>query len=161
MLVQTLQNLIHEGLTSAKEIGELTGVAPSTVYRWINGQSEPSFNAVRMLIRHLPNREAQARILSAIITGTGWQFAASDNELDVNDDGRVDTDDALDSCIRSVHIAGEALTQVRGACKDGVISQQEATTVIALLRGVVRECNVTQAILAQITEARRRAKDVT
>ena len=51
MLARTLQRLIARNLTSAREIGELTGKAPSTVYRWISGASEPDFNSVRLLLK--------------------------------------------------------------------------------------------------------------
>ena len=51
MLATTIRTLIDSELTSAREIGDLTGKAPSTVYRWINGRSEPDFNSIRLLVR--------------------------------------------------------------------------------------------------------------
>ncbi|MDX1566105.1 MAG: helix-turn-helix transcriptional regulator, partial [Phycisphaeraceae bacterium] len=65
MIGKILQKLVDDKLTSVKEIGVLTGAAPSTVYRWIRGESEPSFDSIRLLIRHVPEPRAQAELLAA------------------------------------------------------------------------------------------------
>ena len=72
MIAHTLQTLIQDRLTTARELGEVAGVAPSTVYRWINGESQPDFHSVRLMLRHLPSQRAQERLLSAFTLGTPW-----------------------------------------------------------------------------------------
>jgi len=158
MLAPTLQQLIESKLTTAQELAELSGVAPSTVYRWIAGESEPDFDAVRMLLRHLPRVEAQRAILTAFTAGTPWQHYAIDAELDVNHDGRVDDNDALDASIEAVQAAGASLAAVREACKDRVLEADQAARVISMLNVVLRQCAVTQRILLRLVETRRKAR---
>src|ERR1041384_5620406 len=102
MLAKTLSMLLDDRLTTAREIGELTGVAPSTVYRWGRGESQPDFDSIRLLVRHLKNPRAVEAILCAFTAGTGWSFRRSEQELDVNHDGRIDAADALDASIDAV-----------------------------------------------------------
>lgn len=74
MIAQTLQRLINERLTTARELAEISGVAPSTIYRWINGDSQPDFHSIRLMLRHLPSRCAQQKLLEAFTTGTHWIY---------------------------------------------------------------------------------------
>jgi transcriptional regulator with XRE-family HTH domain len=158
MLAKTLQSLIDQHLTNAAEIAELTGVAPSTVYRWLKGQSEPSFNSVRLLLRHVPNTSAQHAILSAFIAGSEWQVMQLRAELDLNRDGRIDHDDALDACIESVRSASKALSQVRINAAESPDKRAAAEELIHLLADVIRHCSTAQQILVHVNERRKAAQ---
>lgn len=155
MLAKTLAKLIDDKLTTAREIGELTGVAPSTVYRWIRGESEPDFNAVRLMVRHLQSPAAVEALLSAFTAGTTWRSYNLEAELDVNADGKIDIDDALDSTISAVRSAGRSLAEVRKASLDGVIDPDESIALVALLNDVIRHCAITQQVLVKMSEQRR------
>lgn len=158
MLSKTLAQLIDRKLTTAREIGELTGVAPSTVYRWIRGESEPDFNAVRLLVRHLHNIDCVEAILTAFTAGSAWRFYNLEGELDVNADGQINIDDALDSTIAAVRSASRSLSAVRKASTDGVIDTQESIELVALLNDVIRQCSITQQVLVYMSESRSRRK---
>ncbi len=158
MLAITLQRLVEQNLTTVKEIGELAGVSPSTVYRWIAGQSQPDFNAIRLLIRHLPNPQAQDALISLLTTGTGWRLTRQILDLDVNHDGRVDTDDALDAAIRAVHAAGDSLRAVRDSARDGVVSREEAVALIAQLNEVIGQSELVQEVMLRLVEARKKRR---
>lgn len=158
MLATTLQRLIDEKRTSATEVAELTGVAASTVYRWIKGESEPSFNTVRMLIRHLPDTEAQRAILASFIAGTDWQFYSLTAELDLNQDGVIDHEDALDACIESVHSAGEALSRIRVSTGDSPEKRTRDDELVHLLADVIRHSTAAQRILVHMFERRKTAR---
>ena len=112
MLQKTLQRIIDQKLTSAREIGELSGVSTSTVYRWIAGQSQPDFDSIRMLVRHLPDKRAQEEILSSFLNGTEWNASRLDLELDFNNDGKIDGEDALEATIESVQAAAKSLGRI-------------------------------------------------
>lgn len=155
MLAKTLSMLIDERLTTAREIGELTGVAPSTVYRWVRGESQPDFDSIRLLVRHLKNPRAVEAILCAFTAGSRWRFARDDGELDVNHDGQIDAADALDASIDAVHSAARSLEQVRASCRQGAISREAAVDLLATLNQVIRQCSTTQQILVHLTESRR------
>jgi len=152
----TLQRMINEGLTSAREIGELIGVSPSTVYRWINGESQPDYNSIRLLVRHLPSRTAQQAILVGFTAGTSWQMQLVDVELDVNQDGRIGPDDALDSSIHAVQSASDSLIQIRESLRDGRIQQNEAGLLLEILAQVVTQCTVTQQLIVKLSEDKRK-----
>jgi len=158
MLNETLQRIIDEERTTAREIGELTGKAPSTVYRWISGKSEPDFNSIRLLVRHLPDKTAQQAIISVFVAGTPWQVVHEDVELDVNHDGSVNTEDALDAAIHSTKSSGESLQQIRSACKSGSVTPDAVLTVVAHLDEVISHCHVARRILVQECETKRRRR---
>jgi transcriptional regulator with XRE-family HTH domain len=158
MLAFTLQTLIERKMTTAQELADLSGVAPSTVYRWISGESEPDFDAVRLLLRHLPHVEAQRAILACFTAGTPWQHFPIEVELDVNRDGRIDDNDALDAAIEAVQAAGDSLAAVREACKDRVIDADQVARVIHRINGVLCQCTITQRVLLRLAENRRKAR---
>jgi len=157
MLGKTLQRMIDQKLTSARELGDLAGVSTSTVYRWIAGQSQPDFDSVRLLVRNLPERRAQEEILQSFTSGSDWQCTRLDLELDVNNDGRVDADDALDATIESITSAAESLARIRASSHHPMTSDETLQTV-ALLNHVMRHCAITQRILVDIAEQRAKRK---
>lgn len=158
MLAKTLQRLIDERRTTAREIGELAGVSTSTVYRWIAGQSRPDFDSIRLLVRHLPQRAAQEAILSVFTAGTSWKFEHNELELDVNEDGCVDADDALDASVEAVRSAGESLANIRASMNGKPPNADETLQIVALLTHVVRHCTISQRVLVELSEQRRRRK---
>ena len=207
MLAKALQKLIDEQLTTAKEIGELAGVSTSTVYRWINCESQPDFDSIRLLVRHLPRAEAQEVILSVFTAGTAWHMEAVDCDMDVNGDGAIDAEDALDACIAAVKCSADALERIRqgtgfgathksssgGSGSGGIASgggapsrsggassggggggggasggasgggEEELTSdqtleILALLNHIARHANITQRVLVELMEQRRKRK---
>ena len=158
MLAKTLQMLIDKNQTTAREIGELAGVSTSTVYRWISGQSQPDFDSIRLLLRHLPNCHAQEALLSIFTAGTSWQFAQGNLELDVNSDGQVDAEDAIDATIDAVKTTGQSLSTIRAASRGKGLTADLTLQVVALLTHVVGRCTVTQRVLVELAENKRRRK---
>ena len=157
MLQKTLQRVIDQKLTSAREIGELAGVSTSTVYRWIAGQSQPDFDSIRLLVRHLPDKRAQEEILSSFLNGTEWNASRMDLELDFNADGKVDSEDALEATIESVQAAAKSLGRIHGAAHHPMTAEETLQT-IALLNHVVRHCTLTQRVLIDMGEQRAKRK---
>ena len=156
LLAPTLQKLIDSNTTTAKDLGEMAGVSSSTIYRWINGESEPDFDSIRLILHHLPDIDAQLAILTAFIAGTPWTVTQTSGDLDVNHDGRVGREDALDAAISCVHIASDSLQQIRTACRDGKITEAEAQRVAQLLGDVINQCSITQQVVMSIVEPKRR-----
>jgi len=136
----------------------LAGVSSSTVYRWIARQSQPDFDSIRLLVRHLPNRRGQEAILQVFMAGTEWSANHQQVELDVNDDGRVDAEDALDASIEAVRAAGRSLAQVRATNQSQALDPEETLELIGQLNHVIRQCTITQRVLIEMSEQRRRRK---
>ncbi|MFN3165753.1 MAG: helix-turn-helix domain-containing protein [Phycisphaeraceae bacterium] len=158
MLAKTLKRIIDKQFTSAKEISELTGVSQSTVYRWIAGQSQPDFDSIRLLVRLLPDTRAQKALLTAFTAGTDWHVTHMNLELDVNMDGKVDADDALDASCNALKTSSDTLLSVREASKGKVLSSDETLELISLLNHTVRHCSITQRILVDLAEQRKKRK---
>lgn len=152
MLARTLDKLVQDGLTTPTEIAELAGVSPSTAYRWIAGSSEPDFNSIRLLIRHLKNPLAQEALLSVVATGTGYRYQRATLDADVNHDGKIDADDALDAAIRTVYAAGESLTSVRESLADDRVDREEVVRLMAVLNDVVLHSALVQEVLVRLVE---------
>ncbi len=155
MLAKTLQQLIDRETTSAKEISELTGVATSTVYRWVSGESEPDFNAIRILLRHLKNKEAQRAILAVFTANTGFSFTHHEAVLDLNDDGKVDHRDAMTAAIEAVHSAGVSVSRLREILVDRTVSQANNVEMHELINSVEHYCVNLRCILSHLSEDKR------
>lgn len=158
MLAKTLQKIIDKKFTTAKEISELSGVSQSTVYRWIAGQSQPDFDSVRLLVRLLPDTRAQKALLTAFTAGTDWHATHMNLELDINHDGKVDADDALDASCHALKSSSETLLSIREASRGKLLSGDETLELISLLNHTVRHCTITQRILVDLAEQRKRRK---
>lgn len=158
MLAKTLKRIIDNNFSSAKEISELTGVSQSTVYRWIAGQSQPDFDSVRLLVRLLPDARAQKAILTAFTAGSDWHITHMNLELDVNMDGKVDADDALDASCHALKTSSETLVSIREASKGKALNSDETLELISLLNHTVRHCTITQRILVDMAEQRKKRK---
>lgn len=158
MLSKTLKRIIEQNYTSAKELSELTGVSQSTVYRWIAGQSQPDFDSVRLLVRLLPDTRAQKALITAFTAGTDWHVTNMELELDLNSDGKIDAEDALDATCSALKSSSDTLLSIREASKGKMLSSDETLELISLLNHTVRHCSVTQRILVDMAEQRQRRK---
>jgi len=158
MLARTLQQLIEEDHTSVSEVAELAGVSNSTVYRWIARRSQPDFDAIRRVIRGLPSRHAQQSLLSVITTGTCWRLRNYELHLDINRDGKVDAEDALDATIRVVRSAGQSLANVRSSCAAGSVKKQDLVDLVNELNDVVHHSTIVQEILVRMVETRTKRR---
>ena len=158
MLAKTLKRIIDKQFTSAKEISELTGVSQSTVYRWIAGQSQPDFDSVRLLVRLLPDARAQKALLTSFTAGTDWHVTHMNLELDVNHDGKVDADDALDASCNALQTSSQTLLSIREASKGKILDSDETLELISILNHTVRHCTITQRILVDMSEQRKKRK---
>lgn len=158
MLAKTLKRIVDKNFTSAKEISELTGVSQSTVYRWIAGQSQPDFDSVRLLVRLLPDARAQKELILTFAAGTDWHVTKMELELDVNADGKIDAEDALDASCNALKTSSDTLLAIREASKGKILTSDETLELIAALNHTVRHCTITQRILVDMSEQRKKRK---
>ena len=157
MLARALKRIIDEKLSSVSEIAELAGVSTSTIYRWMGRESQPDFDSIRLIVRHLPDQEAQRAIIAAFTGGTAWHFDhQSAEDLDLNRDGRVDADDALDASIRLVRSAGNALVLIREASSSQNLTREDVAAVINVLNRMVQHCSIAQQVLVRLWEENTR-----
>ncbi len=66
MFGHVIRHLLDNKLTTIKEMEEVTGRGSSTIYRWINDESDPHHTDMRLLIRHIRNPSAGRTILGLL-----------------------------------------------------------------------------------------------
>ena len=159
MLSSVLQHIIDERISTAREMGELAGVSTSTVYRWVNRESQPDFDSIRLLVRHLPDPRGQEALLSVILAGTPWRLEYEEHDLDVNHDGQIDAEDALDSCIESVRHSADGLARLRANTgEDGQLDSDTTLKVLSILQRVTKNAAIATRVLLDMAEQRRNRK---
>ena len=93
MFGHIIRHLLDDKQTTIKEIEEVTGRGSSTIYRWINDESDPHHTDMRLLIRHLQNPGARRTILGLLTADLpvviNW----------ITDDSVTDTDTGTDTDI--------------------------------------------------------------
>ena len=67
VISQVLSELVHQKVTSVKEIADVTGRGESTVYRWLAGQSEPEFSEMVTLMRSVASPKVRKRLVDTFI----------------------------------------------------------------------------------------------
>lgn len=155
MLSVTLRRLIDQKLTTAREIGELTGTAPSTVYRWIRGEAQPSFDTIRLLMRHLRNREAQAALLGTFTASTPWRFYTADVEAEISREGAVDLREAMESTLDTIRSAAQAMAEIRDTARERTVNEGESEQLVQQTNNVIRSCSILQRVVQNVAEQRR------
>ncbi len=90
MFGHIIRHLLDTKQTTIKEIEEVTGRGSSTIYRWINDESDPHHNDMRLLIRHMKNPDARRNILDLLTSDLpvviNWIADESMTDVDTGDD---------------------------------------------------------------------------
>ena len=124
MICDTLAQLIDAELLTAKQLDDLWNLAERGSYRYISGQTEPTFSQIRTLFRHADNRVLQRVILADLTCGMPWTFFLIPNTA--ARDGHLDTSAVIDGTIAALHSTSDALNMARIAEKSGFPRMQEA-----------------------------------
>jgi hypothetical protein len=85
---------IDEGWTTATELRRLMRISDSTLSRWRNGETEPSFDTLSLVVRQHHDPRLRMLFPGVMSAGTPIVLAYSDCNLDVNGDGEVNLYDA-------------------------------------------------------------------
>lgn len=118
MIADVLKKITYEGATNVHEIAEVTGRGESTVYRWINGESQPDFASICKLANHLPSVSARQQLLDyftqSMPVAVHW-IAEEDME---SADQPTDPDEPacapVRSCIDALNNVAKAMDRIAG-----------------------------------------------
>jgi hypothetical protein len=127
-----LERHVSEGLTD-KGVAHAFGVHESTARRYRLGITAPTEREINRALRKLPASAADD-LLTALTRGTPYEFTRVDLdaiEMDFNGDGAIDADDVLDLGIGLLGSDHINLEELRSACRDGRVTQAEATSLIS------------------------------
>lgn len=134
MIAQLLLELTQERLCSVHDIARITERGESTVYRWINGESNPDYLSIRKLIIGIENQEAQRRLLDhfcgALPVAVAW-VDAGDPQRD-----RLST---LKVCMQAISEVADAVSRVIDESEDADLAQEHVRHAEKLIGHAVTE----------------------
>jgi len=139
MIADVLRKITYEGVTNVHQIAEVTGRGESTVYRWINGESQPDFASICKLANRLPSVPARQQLLDyftqSMPVAVHW-VAAEDME---SGDAPAEPDEAacapVRSCIEALNSVAKAMKLIasrRGAEQLSDEQKFESTNLLNL-----------------------------
>ncbi len=156
MLANILRQMVQDRLTTPTEIGELAGVSISTVYRWMNGQSHPGFDSIRLLIRHLSNPEAQRALLTALLSGTAWRVHfVNSTEGNNHHPAATDAPRTMARVLHAVRESSTALTLANDRLASNPQAREPIVHVMPVLAKLVDETSQAQRALQHVYEEQR------
>jgi hypothetical protein len=125
-----------------------------TVYLWLADEGGPDQTDCKLLIQRLPKtsrmRFAQA-VVDELLRSSGLsatiQPRQSRSELDINHDGKIDCDDALDWLIKDSRSRQEALERIRQHSQCNSLSEMDRQRVLLMLNEDARCISETKEIL--------------
>jgi len=161
MLCETIQRLIESHHTTVKELADVAGYAPSTIYGWLGGVSRFPADAIRAWCSRHPSITVQNAIADVMTGGRATITAPlTDDDLDVNGDGKIDLNDALDIAIGGIDHASQFLAQVRDAHVSGEVNGDTIIDIVKAETNLRRRADRARAILRHLEVNRRKAKRV-
>jgi transcriptional regulator with XRE-family HTH domain len=152
-----IRHLLDQKLTSLKEIEEITGRGTSTIYRWMNGETEPHFTDMRLLVRRLGNPTAR-RTLVAMLTAdlpivVNW---VGDEDF-IGEDaagGRHDGHDLLDRTIVALDCLTDIIAEAHDAVRGGTVSAESFAHLVNMMDEAIRHITASKNLLQRYSVAR-------
>jgi hypothetical protein len=154
-ILSDLCNVHHQ--TTPKQIAYVCGVHPNTVYNWLRGSTPPG-DAIQRLIVHHPNPAVQERLVEWMSGGRATIGVDDAVDLDINADGKVDTEDVLDGAIEAVDDAAAVLRRVRESYRNGRRAGETETAHINEAIGALRHTIERVALITFELNQRKPAK---
>ena len=150
MIGMVIRRLLDQKLTTIKELEEVTGRGTSTIYRWINGDSEPQFTDVRLIVRHMRNPEARRRMISLLTSDlpivVNWTI---DDEFTVQDErGRKhDGHEILDRTLLALNCLTDVLSEQNEAIHRQRLTEDSFVSLITLMDQTIHHLTASKNML--------------
>ena len=147
MFGDIIRNLLDQKLTTIKEMEEVTGRASSTIYRWMNGESEPHHTDMRLLVRHMSHSDARRKLVSML---------TSDLPVVINwiDDDHADKTaeaqgghEVLDRSLLALDCLSHALSEGNEALGKQELSREAYMKLVTLVDETVAHLSAAKSML--------------
>lgn len=112
MSADILRDLYEERAFSIRELAVmLGGISDTAAYRYF-GETEIRFGQLMGLMHNAKCERVRERFLTELCSGSGWLVTRLPEDLDMNGDGAVDSNDALGKVITLVERAAGAMREL-------------------------------------------------
>ena len=155
-----IRHLLDEKFTSLKELEEITGRGTSTIYRWMNGETEPHFTDMRLLVRRLPNPKARHTLVAMLTSDlpivVSW---VGEDDFVVKDSkgARHDGHDLLDRTIVALDCLTHIIAEEHDAVRDGNLSAESFAHLVTMMDDAVRHITSSKNLLQQYSSQATRS----
>lgn len=142
------------GALPTPELARIWHLADNSVYRYYQG-TEPTYTQIAMLFERV-NVDLQRELLSTLTAGQGWVFNSTNDELDVNGDGRIDISDAIQLAINDGDRWPKMLQDLFGSIDS--MDDDKLNESLVHLRRVTRTGLSIERIIMAVLQHRQRRK---
>ena len=149
MFGHIIRHLLDNKLTSIKEIEEVTGRGSSTVYRWINDESDPHHTDMRLMVRHIRNPDAGRTILGLLTADLPVVINWVHDETPPDDgpsDGRGGHE-ILDRSLIALDCLTHALSEGNDALRRKELTKDSYVKLIALVDETIHHLTASKNML--------------
>ena len=149
MFGHIIRHLLDKKLTSIKEIEEVTGRGSSTVYRWINDESDPHHTDMRLMVRHIRNPDAGRTILGLLTADLPVVINWVHDETPP-DDGPSDErggHEILDRSLIALDCLTHALSEGNDALRRKELTKDSYVKLIALVDETIHHLTASKNML--------------
>ena len=155
-----IRKLLDDKLTTIKEIEEVTGRGTSTIYRWMNGESEPHFMDMRLLVRQLSKPEARHSLvgmltsdLPVIINWVEDEEPKEPESPEANDEWRVQGHEVLDRSLLALDCLTHALSEGNEAIRKQKLTKESYVNLVTQVDRTIRHLTASKNMLNKYVPA--------
>lgn len=160
VISETIRFVVNQGWTTNVELAELGHISDSSVGRYATDESQPDFRTVQLWVRNHPSPRVRQAFADLFLEGTGGAaiLPVDVAAADVNGDGRLTCDDALDSAIQAMGDTRDALVEVRAATRDGQVTSGELLSSRSDIQTAIKSLRASMLALETCVDRRQPAR---
>jgi hypothetical protein len=158
VISEILRPLHENGRVTISSMADVLSRSSASVYRYLSGETDLEYGQVRALVKLTDNTALQEAILLDLTKGTGWYVAKVPAHLDVNGDGDVDLDDALQKAIETNQQTAAFLADALETSKRQRMTPADALRLRELTQRMLENTILIQQIVAFHAEAIEKRK---
>lgn len=162
MLGIIIRYLLDHKLTSVKEIEKVTGRGSSTIYRWMNGESQPQLMDMRLLIRNLSNADARRTILELLTSDLPVviNWISDDQAMTVEDDAgkRHDGHEVLDKSMLALECLSQAMHEGHEAIRKQELSPEKYAHLVKMVDDTIQHLTTSRTMLKKYAPTQLRVQ---
>ncbi len=146
MFGHVIRHLLDNKLTTIKELEEVTGRGSSTVYRWINDESDPHHTDMRLMLRHMRNPDARRTTLGLLTSDLpvviNWIADDTEPQGDTRDGHEV-----LDRSLIALDCLTHALSEGNDALRRKELTKESYIKLISMVDETIHHLTASKNML--------------